>query len=75
MKTKTIIITVGHKVGLPNFSNKSIEITQEVTLDEGDSVKVVRDKLYSTLDRWVKDQVKIIEKVNKNDNGERQEKD
>jgi hypothetical protein len=59
MKTKFIRITVGQKVGLPDYSSKTIEITEEVELEEGDKRIDTRSKLFSSLDAWVEKQAAI----------------
>jgi hypothetical protein len=63
MKTKTIKITVNRTVGLPKYSSKRIEITEEVELQEDESRKEVRDQLFKSLNNWVDIQAEKIQKA------------
>ena len=52
LKTKTLTVTVGFKMGLPDYSSATVEITEEVELEDGDVRKEIMAKLHTSLEKF-----------------------
>lgn len=65
MKTKIIRITVRETVGLPKFSSKSVEILEEIEVEDGESPKKLREARYNILNDWIIEKAAEIKKANK----------
>jgi hypothetical protein len=60
MRTKSFVITVGQRLGLPNYSSANVEVTETVDLDDEDNRKESIEKVYSRLDRYVNEKIEKI---------------